>query len=29
MTDLQIALILICCIAVFSGYVLLCERVGR
>ena len=29
MTDLQIALILIGCIAVFSGYLLLCERVGR
>jgi hypothetical protein len=29
MTDLQIALILIGCIVVFSGYVLLCERVGR
>ena len=29
MTDLQIALILIVCIAVFSGYLLLCERVGR
>ena len=29
MTDLQIALILIACIAVFSGYLLLCERVGR
>jgi hypothetical protein len=29
MTDLQIALILSGCIAVFSGYVLLCERVGR
>jgi len=29
MTDIQIALIMIACIAVFSGYVLLCERVGR
>ena len=29
MTDLQIALILIACIVVLSGYVLLCERVGR
>ncbi len=29
MTDLQIALILIACIAAFSGYLLLCERVGR
>jgi hypothetical protein len=29
MTDLQIALIVIACILVFSGYVLLCERVGR
>ena len=29
MTDLQIALIVIACIVVFSGYVLLCERVGR
>jgi hypothetical protein len=29
MTDLQIALILISSIAVFSGYLLLCERVGR
>jgi hypothetical protein len=29
MTDLQIALILIACMAVFAGYVLLCERVGR
>lgn len=29
MTDLQIAIILIGCIAVLSGYVLLCERVGR
>jgi hypothetical protein len=29
MTDLQIALILISNIAVFSGYLLLCERVGR
>jgi hypothetical protein len=28
-TDLQIAVILIACIAVFSGYLLLCERVGR
>lgn len=29
MTDLQIALIAIGCIVLFSGYVLLCERVGR
>jgi hypothetical protein len=29
MTDLQIALILTACIAVLSGYVWLCERVGR
>ena len=29
MTDLQIALILIGCIAVFWAYLLLCERVGR
>jgi hypothetical protein len=29
MTDLQIAIILIGCIAVISGYLLLCERVGR
>ena len=29
MTDLQIALIIVACIVVFSGYVLLCERVGR
>jgi hypothetical protein len=29
MTDLQIAIILIGCIAVFSCYLLLCERVGR
>jgi len=29
MTDLQIAVILILCIAAFSGYLLLCERVGR
>jgi hypothetical protein len=29
MTDLQIALILVGCIAAFSGYLLLCERVGR
>ena len=29
MTDLQIALILIGCIAVFSAYIVLCERVGR
>jgi hypothetical protein len=29
MTDLQIALILIACIVVVSGYLLLCERVGR
>jgi hypothetical protein len=28
-TDVQIALITIACIAVFSGYVWLCERVGR
>ena len=29
MTDLQIALILIGCIAAAWGYLLLCERVGR
>ena len=29
MTDLQILLITIACILAFSGYVLLCERVGR
>lgn len=29
MTDLQIALIAIGCVLFFSGYVLLCERVGR
>jgi hypothetical protein len=29
MTDLQIALIGIACTAVFWGYLLLCERVGR
>jgi len=29
MTDLQIAIILIGCIAALSGYLLLCERVGR
>lgn len=29
MTDLQIAIIMIGCIIVFSGYLLLCERVGR
>jgi hypothetical protein len=29
MTDLQIALIMIACIAAFAGYLLLCERVGR
>ena len=29
MTDLQIALILIGCIAVSWAYLLLCERVGR
>ena len=29
MTDLQIAVILLGCIAVFWGYLLLCERVGR
>ena len=29
MTDIQIAVIFIACIAVFSGYLLLCERVGR
>lgn len=29
MTDVQIVLILIGCIAAFSGYLLLCERVGR
>ena len=29
MTDLQIALILIGCMAALSAYLLLCERVGR
>ena len=29
MTDLQIAAILVGAIAFFSGYLLLCERVGR
>jgi hypothetical protein len=29
MTDLQIILITIGAVAFFSGYVLLCERVGR
>jgi hypothetical protein len=29
MTDLQIVAIGIACIAVFWGYLLLCERVGR
>jgi hypothetical protein len=29
MTDLQIAVIMLGCIVVFSGYLLLCERVGR
>jgi hypothetical protein len=29
MTDLQIVLIGIGCIAVFWGYLVLCERVGR
>jgi hypothetical protein len=29
MTDLQIVFILIGCIAALSGYLLLCERVGR
>ncbi len=29
MTDLQIVVILIGCIAVFWGYLFLCERVGR
>ena len=29
MTDLQIGLILIGCIAVFCGYLVLCDRVGR
>jgi hypothetical protein len=29
MTDIQIALILIASVVVFSGYILLCERVGR
>jgi hypothetical protein len=28
-TDLQIVVIMIACIAVFAGYLLLCERVGR
>ncbi len=29
MTDLQIAVIMLGCLVVFSGYLLLCERVGR
>ncbi len=29
MTDIQIALIALACIVALSGYVLLCERVGR
>jgi len=29
MTDLQIAVILLGCLVVFTGYLLLCERVGR
>lgn len=29
MTDPQIVLIMIACIAVFAGYLVLCERVGR
>ena len=29
MTDLQIALILICAFVALGGYLLLCERVGR
>jgi len=29
MTDLQIAVILLGCVAAFYGYLLLCERVGR
>lgn len=29
MTDLQIAVIMLGCIVVLSGYLLLCERVGR
>ncbi len=29
MTDLHIVAIFIACIAFFSGYLLLCERVGR
>jgi hypothetical protein len=29
MTDLQIAVIMLACVAVFTGYLMLCERVGR
>jgi len=29
MTDLQIAVIMLGCLVVFTGYLLLCERVGR
>jgi hypothetical protein len=29
MTDLQIVLILAACAAVFAGYLVLCDRVGR
>jgi hypothetical protein len=29
MTDLQIAVIMLGCVVVFTGYLLLCERVGR
>ena len=29
MTDVQIAVILLACIAVLWGYLVLCERVGR
>jgi hypothetical protein len=29
MTDLQIAVIMLGCLVAFTGYLLLCERVGR
>ena len=29
MTDLQIAVIMLGCLVVFTGYLWLCERVGR
>jgi hypothetical protein len=28
-TDLQIAVIMLGCLIVFTGYLLLCERIGR